>query len=36
MKFSLGDIYFSNNVSNSYIVMLYFKNDYIMNYICIK
>lgn len=34
MKFSLGNIYF-NNVSNSY-KWLYFKNDYIMNYICIR
>lgn len=34
MKFSLGNIYF-NNVSNIY-KWLYFKNDYIMNYICIK
>lgn len=36
MKFSLGNIYFSNNVSNSYITMLYFKNDYKMTYICKK
>lgn len=35
MKFSQGNIYF-NNISNSYITILYFKNDCIMNYICIK
>lgn len=31
MKFSLGNIYFGNNVLNSYVTMMYFKNDYTMN-----
>lgn len=35
MKFSIGNSIYSNNVSNSY-KWLYFKNAYIMNYICIK